>query len=192
VRNISTALVGAHDEMTSTYFNLLKKTAYFGKPNQTFAGETAVAMMLSTERTEKTLCEIEAVEKIYTGNRHCGLDPQSSEITRLRIKSAMTDSIDYIMIGINGDSKTDNIYLENCAKLFPNVPLLQYKHIFGESYTAPALGVYTAATCLRRGKIPNQLKVLSSEFRVSNNAVNKILCYNNFDNKNHTFILLSR
>ena len=53
---IQTALLGAHDEMTPAYFTLLKKAGYLGNENQTFAGETAVAMMLSTEKTENTLC----------------------------------------------------------------------------------------------------------------------------------------
>jgi len=82
---VSTVLVGAHDEMTPAYFTLLKKTGYLGKPNQTFAGETAVAMMLSTKKSEKALCEIEAVEKIYTGTLYSGHDPKSSENLRLRI-----------------------------------------------------------------------------------------------------------
>ena len=185
---IQTALVGAHDEMTPAYFTLLKKAGYLGLPNQTFAGETAVAMMLSAEKQEKTLCEIEAVEKMYC-------DMRLSDI----------GNPDYIMVGTNGVEENDKIYYENCAKLFPNIPLLQYKNIFGEGYTAPALGVYAAAVCLQKGKIPEHLRIwtgessisdsqtvghLTSENRTSN--IQKILCYNHFENKNHTFILLSK
>ena len=186
---IQTALVGAHDEMTPAYFTLLKKTGYFGKPNKVFAGETAVAMMLSTKETKNTFCEIEAVEKIYTGNRHCGLDSQSSEIMKFWIESVMTNDIDYIMIGTSGSEANDKIYFENCIKLFPNIPLLQYKHIFGESYTAPALGVYAAAVCLQKGQIPEHLFVENSRPALQ---LRKILCYNQFEDKNHTFILLSK
>ena len=174
------ALVGAHDEMTPAYFTLLKKAGYLGKPNQTFAGETAVAMMLSTQKSEKMWCEIEAVEKIYC------------EYVETQRIASLPNEIDYIMTGINGDPETDKIYLENCAQLFPNIPLLQYKNIFGEGYTAPALGVYAAATCLKRSEIPEHLKVSGSGFRVKKNTDNKILCYNHFEGKNHTFILLSR
>ena len=184
---IQTALVGAYDELTSDYFILLKKAGYLGKPNQTFAGETAVAMMLSTEKTEKTLCKIETVEKIYIGACHCGLDPQSPEIMKLQIKFKPAD-IDYIMVGTNGVEETDKIYFENCAKLFPDIPILQYKNIFGESYTAPALGVYAAAVCLKNGNIPEHL--FTGTQRKS--SPRKILCYNHSEGKNHTFILLSK
>jgi len=122
------------------------------------------------------------------------------------------------MTGINGNPETDKVYFENCAKLFPNVPLLQYKNIFGESYTAPALGVYAAAVCLQKGKIPEHLKIPICDYPIcdyqmcdyqicdmrrseigkseigksENRKIGKILCYNHFENKNHTFILLSK
>ncbi|MDR2972767.1 MAG: beta-ketoacyl synthase chain length factor [Bacteroidales bacterium] len=191
-------LVGAHDEMTPAYYNLLKKTSYLGNPKQTFAGETAVAMMLSNKNTDKTLCKIEAVQKIYKG---VGAVLKLEDITAIReIKN-----IDFIMIGVNGVEENDKIYFENCAKLFPKIPLLQYKNIFGESYTASALGVYAAATCLRRGTIPDFL-MCNSRKQISNvhdssqenrssqflQSQSKILCYNHIENKNHTFILLSK
>ena len=181
-RRVSTVLVGAHDEMLPAYFTLLVKAGYVGKPNQTFAGETAVAMMLSKNKTENTWCKIEAVEKWY-GDVRC-------ETRDVRHLKSQISNLDYIMVGINGVEENDKVYFENCAKLFPNVPLLQYKNIFGESYTAPALGAYAAATCLKRGEVSEQLRITSYELR--NNKPNRILCYNHFENKNHTFILLSK
>jgi hypothetical protein len=174
---INTALVGAHDEMTPAYFTLLKKGGYLGVENQVFAGETAVAMMLSTEKTEKSLCRIEAVEKIY-GNI-AGVEA--------RLSLPLQD-IDFLMIGSNGNTENDRIYFENRRKLFPNIPLLQYKNIFGESYTSPAFAVYAAALCLKNKKIPEYLLVGAQNLA----PARKILCYNHFENKNHTFIILSR
>jgi hypothetical protein len=185
---VSTALVSAHDEMLPAYFTLLKKAGFLGKPNQTFAGETAVAMMLSVNKTEKTLCEIDAVEKIYA-------DGKKFEDVKKLIELKKLDgvgNVDYIMVGVSGESETDKIYFENCTKLFPNIPLLKYKNIFGEGYTVPALGVYAAATCLQRGIIPEHLRITNYELRITNKKVNKILCYNHFEGKNHTFILLSK
>ena len=197
---IQTALVGAHDEMTPAYFTLLKKAGYLDNENQTFAGETAVAMMLSTKKTENTLCEIEAVGKVYGDVRFS--DIRQSEIGQSDNRKSEIGNPDYIMVGTNGNPETDKIYFENCAKLFPNVPLLQYKTIFGENYTAPAFGVYAAAICLQQGVIPEHLRIRISDCRMSenrisdnrksDNQISKILCYNQFENKNHTFILLSK
>ena len=87
INRVSTALVGAHDEMTPAYFTLLKKSGYLGRANQTFAGETAVAMMLATEKSEKTLCEIEAVEKLYCDVRCATSDKLQSHVSRLKISN---------------------------------------------------------------------------------------------------------
>ena len=221
------ALVGAHDEMTPVYYNMLKKAGYLDLGYEirdlgcetnlksiTFAGETAVAMMLSTEKSDKTWCEIDFLDMRYdTGdlrfeNRDMRYEtsPQS-QISNLK---SQISNPDYIMTGINGNPENDKVYVENCAKLFPNVPLLQYKNIFGESYTAPALGVYAAATCLKKGEIPDFLmcdmgyetRYMRCEMRDMrceknlksqiSNLKSKILCYNHFENKNHTFILLNK
>jgi 3-oxoacyl-(acyl-carrier-protein) synthase len=177
---IKTALVGAHDEMTPLWFSFLQKSGYLGNENQTFAGETAVAMMLDTIKSENSLCSIEAVEKIYTQNL------SSDDVAPFQ-----NGEIDYILVGTNGVEANDRIYLENCAKLFPNIPLLQYKNVFGESYTAPALGVYAAALCLQKNSIPDFLLLDKNNKTLSPAVPSKILCYNHFENKNHTFILLS-
>jgi hypothetical protein len=176
--------------MTPAYFTLLKKAGYLGKPNQTFAGETAVAMMLSTESNDNTLCQIESVNKYYGT-----LPTLNSQLSTLNSQLP----IDTVMIGVNGTPENDQIYIENCAKLFPNIPLLHYKHIFGESYTAPALGVYAAAICLKKGKVPEHLRYEISDVRYETsgvryetNSVKRILCYNHFEGKNHTFIVLSK
>jgi len=175
---INSVLVGAHDEITPTYFLLLKKSGYMGKNNQTFACETAVAMMLSKAKSENSLCKIDAVEKVY-GDRLEGLR-----------STLLPKDIDYVMIGTNGWEENDKVYFDNCSKLFPNVPLLQYKNVFGESYTAPALGVYAAAVCLRKGEIPDYMFIDKHCNVKIGNSQSGILCYNQFENKNHTFILL--
>lgn len=176
---ITTALVGGHDEMTPDYFKLLKKTGYFefSDTKQSFAGETAVAMMLSSENTKNALCKIENLEMFY-GN-----------FAEERLISPLQD-FDAIMIGANGQSENDRRYYEICKKKFPNIPLLHYKHIFGESYTAPALGIYVAAMCLKNGKIPEHLFVNAAMENFS--SLRKILFYNNFEGKNHSLILLSK
>jgi 3-oxoacyl-(acyl-carrier-protein) synthase len=212
---IQTALIGAHDEMTPAYFALLKKAGYLNmrqsdlrqsdmrqseignRKSYSFAGETAVAMMLSAEKTEKTLCAIEDIDMRYETRdmrheiqnmRHekkNNVDCLTSHISHL------TSQIDFVMTGVNGNEENDRIYYENCAKLFPNIPLLQYKNIFGESYTAPALGVYAAAICLQKGEIPDFL-ICDMRYEICGNRKSKILCYNHFENKNHTFTLLSK
>jgi hypothetical protein len=176
IEKISTVLVGGHDEMTPDYLKILQKTGYLSfEQHQAFASETAVAMVLGTERGESTLCEIEHVETFY------------GKVNTQLIASLPT-AVDFIMVGTNGKAENDKAYFEFCEKYFPNIPLLQYKNIFGESYTSPAFGVYAAALCLKNERIPSHLFIEAENLR----PPLKILCYNQFENKNHSLILLSR
>lgn len=171
---ISNALVGAHDEMTPDYFTVLQRIGYLGKGN--FSGETALAMLLENKKNQNSLCKIENVEISYGALKY--------EMFKYLLNT------DYVMIGINGNYENDKIYFENCKKYFPGIPLLQYKNIFGESYTAPTFGVYAAAVCLQKGKIAEHLfvdKINAERQKIPRN----ILIYNHFENKNHSFVQLN-
>jgi hypothetical protein len=92
------------------------------------------------------------------------------------------------MTGISGNEANDAVYHANIRALLPNLAHAVYKNIFGESYTASALGIYAAAVCLQKGEIPAHLM-----YRQSNalTHVRRILFYNHCENKNHTFVLLT-
>jgi hypothetical protein len=145
-----------------------------------FAGETSAAMILSKRRTQETLCRIDNVEKYYgkTLAANC-----------LILDTIIDSPPDYVMVGTNGMTANDSVYFENCARLFPHSALLHYKHVFGESFTAPALGIYAAALCLGRQHVPEFL--IAGGSMPKNIPPKSILCYNHVENKNHTFISLS-
>ncbi|MDR3047797.1 MAG: beta-ketoacyl synthase chain length factor [Bacteroidales bacterium] len=170
---ITTALVGGHDEMTPKYFSMLEKTGYLGHAKDGFSGETAVSMMLSSEKNMKAMCRIKHVEMAY-GEEVNGVEGVD---------------IDAVMIGVNGATENDAVYAHIGQNLFPEKPLLHYKHVFGESYTASGLGLYAVATCLQQQRIPAHLFVNQNQKELQ--GVKNILFYNQFENKNHSLILLS-
>jgi 3-oxoacyl-(acyl-carrier-protein) synthase len=183
---IQTALVGAHDEMTPKYFTLLKRIGYLGHAANGFSGETAINLMLTATPNPKALCRVSGVEILYTTalNRLKDSLMQLLEQAQLRL-----EDIDAVMIGHNGQAANDHVYEALCPALFPDKKLLRYKHLFGESYTAPGLGVYAAATCLQQQRIPAHLFIHPEQ--KEQQGIKHILFYNQFENKNHTFVLLS-
>lgn len=195
---ISNALVGGHDEMTPDYFNMLGKIGYWKKDeiNETilkqsnsegsFAGETAVSLFLGTNKTEKSLCRLRDVELLYKPSAE-----KMSETIQNMLKQAnlQYSDLDAIMLGVSGDGENDTIYKEFAQKNFPQTPIVWYKHIFGESFTASAFGVYAAAECLAKKIIPANL--LYTNGNAVKNPQN-ILIYNHFQNKDHSLILLSK
>ena len=98
------------------------------------------------------------------------------------------DDVDYILTGISGDHDNDKAYLEETKTLFGDKPLLKYKHLFGESFTASGLGFYVAAQCLEAGRVPATLFV--NKEGISRKQPKCFLLYNRTDGKNVTLTLL--
>lgn len=133
--HINTALVGGHDEMTTHYFELLRKTGYVGVPGMAPCGEVAMSMLLTTDKDADKLCELASVS--------IGTCPDID-----------MHQVDVIMTGVNGQPANDALYQQLLAQ-WPKKAHVQYKHLFGENYTASALGLYAAAHCLKQGTIPS-------------------------------------
>lgn len=62
--DISTALVTGNDELTPSWFSILRRTGSVGQPGQLPASEASVAMMLTTDPAD-ALCEVEQVRLHY-------------------------------------------------------------------------------------------------------------------------------
>jgi hypothetical protein len=91
-------------------------------------------------------------------------------------------------VGTNGNATHDAVYDEICKQL-PAVPRLHYKHLFGECYSASALGVYAAAHLLQRGVVPAMMRC---DGGTEDLKVNNLLFVNHSDGKNVSYILLRR
>lgn len=141
--DIQTALVTGNDEMTPSYFSILQRAGYVGQPGQVAAGETSVAMMLTTDPAD-ALCEIEEVSMSVRG-----------------VQQPIAPA-DLLVLGTNGVPQNDQLYRE-VAQQMPGVETFEYKRLFGESYTVSGLGVYAAAHLLSQGRAGRVLFVNHSD-----------------------------
>ena len=141
--DIQTALVTGNDEMTPSYFNILQRAGYVGQPGQVAAGETSVAMMLTTDPAD-ALCEIEEVSMSVRG-----------------VQQPLAPA-DLLVLGTNGVPLNDQLYRE-VAQQMPGVETFEYKRLFGESYTVSGLGIYAAAHLLSQGRAGRVLFVNHSD-----------------------------
>ena len=191
---IKTALVGGYDEMTPKYQLILSRIGYWRaheenvtlkKGEEDFAGETSVSFLLSSEKNEKTICQIGGINLLYQPSEN---DLQFALNELLEQNACSINDVDAVIVGISGNHTNDEVYYRNAPVLFAGKPLAGYKHIFGESYTASSLGMYVAATCLRKQYIPQHL--LLTGYR-GINSVKTLLLYNHCENKNHSFSLLT-
>ncbi len=156
--SVENVLVGAHDGITPSYFTMLQRAGYVGQPGMVPCGETAVELLLRTAPPveESAWCTLAGLRLLHRPTR----TEVDAAATALLADADMTPTdVDAVLLGLNDDAKHDAAY----ADLLPSWcttdgPLrLHYKHLFGESYTAAALGTYAAAVMLREQCIPRHL-----------------------------------
>ncbi|HIZ87745.1 MAG TPA: beta-ketoacyl synthase chain length factor [Candidatus Coprenecus pullistercoris] len=167
-KEAETVLVGGFDEITPSYYVLLRKCG-FVLPGTYVCSEAAVAMMLSGPcLTGNGICRVEAVRILHR--------PSEEELEKA-------------LHAVCGGIRPDAVMTEPdpiADRMLPGVPQLRYKHIFGECYTASALGVYAAAVCIGQGRIPGTLCPGVQE------APDRILFLNHTAEDNVALVLLTR
>lgn len=182
---ISTALVGGHDEMTDSFFDLLQKVGYVGIDGMVPCGEVAMSMMLNTQADIENLCELAGVRISFRPSR----EKLEQQLDDMLDKAGMTRAdISAVMTGVNGQPENDQRYRDMAETLFPEKPLLHYKHVFGENYTVSGLGVYACAHLLKQHTIPSFL--YDSEQHVD--TLKSILMLNLTKEGDVTMILLKK
>lgn len=171
---INSALIGGHDELTPTFYNILHKGGMMGQDDE-MCGEAAASVVLGTE-AQDYLCKLLNFKMLH-------------KPTMAKLKALANDfQADFILTGISGNHKSDEAYLNECKELFADAKLLKYKHIFGESFTSSGIGVYVAAQCLKAGKIPAHLFVNPSD--ITDKKPSKVLVFNHSDGNNYSLTLL--
>lgn len=180
LQKINSALVGSHDELTPSWYELLKKVGYSGNPS----AEASVSFMLTTERNN-SWCELGGIKILHQ---------PSIEILKLSLGKLLTDNglnlsdIDAVITGINGNQATDLPTIQIYKQLFGQIPLLHYKHLFGDSYSASGLGLYSAACCLKYQFVPSTLYYMETEDQIDNPQ--NIMFFGQSDYKDYSLILL--
>ena len=186
---INSALVGCHDEMTETFYRIMKKGGVMGRDEER-CGEVAVSVVLSNDgsalrQAQGPLCRLTGLKMLHQPTME---DLETALANLLQEAGHSLADIDYVLTGISGDHASDAAYLEETKKLFGDQPLLKYKHLFGENFTASGLGFYVAAQCLKAGRVPAHLFVDPNQ--ASAKQPSCILLFNRSDGKDYTLTLL--
>ena len=153
---ISNALVGGHDEMVESYYELLRKTGYVGVEGMVPCGECSMSMMLNTKASTDNLCELAGVSVFRTKSVQNIRKQLEALVEKANIK---VEAIQMVITGVSGNPENDRLYQPVLDELFPQVEHLQYKQLFGENYTISALGVYAAAHLMKKQGMPVMLFV---------------------------------
>lgn len=105
----------------------------------------------------------------------------------LEAQGLQPDDIDALVLGCNASEK-DDFYGVMKSVFAENIPVIQFKNISGECFTASAFGLSLAANTLERGEIIPKTLVSGKPEK----PLNRMLIYNHFKGFNHALILVSR
>ena len=150
-------------------------------------GEGASFFALSDKKNENSFAE---VINISLCNQ---LEPDEiAEFVKnfLSREGITLSDIEMVISGRNGNI-ADTPYFSHFEHLFPSVPILCYKHLCGEFFTASSFGLWAACHILKTGIIPPEMK-LYPEKEGKQNPTSYLLLYNQSLGKEHSLILLKK
>lgn len=190
-------LIGGLDEITQDSFNIMQrlglwKTKPFnsldllGNRNRgTLAGEGVSFFSLGKTKTAAAIASVNLPATLYK--------PGTFDEVYLRMERYLEENgcspqgIDLLMLGLNGDPVSDEIYYNLKDKLPADIPCVYYKHLCGEYDTSASFALYLAAEILRKQSVPAIIRLDDKPSGIIKN----ILIYNHLRNVNHSMILIS-
>lgn len=187
--NFRTALIGSHDEITP-FLSLVVRQSH---PHYNLISEASVSAILSTSKDYSSadgkpvrpLCELKSVEILYK--------PTDEELHRA-IGELSPDTI--FMLGLNGNQENDDKYLPVLQMLTAEHTVLKYKHIFGNNFSASAIGLYAASVILDEQRIPQFMNVNSSHNNIheadDSKEIKEITLVNHSDGSSWSVIKLRK
>ncbi|MEX0997085.1 MAG: beta-ketoacyl synthase N-terminal-like domain-containing protein [Flavobacteriaceae bacterium] len=191
----STILAGGVDETSGHTLSLYELIGLIKKKDQgpfdvldpktpgAVFSEGAGFFVLESQKKSTTYATLEAVG-IYNTLRQ---NEVASFIENfLTTNNLKPHDIDVVVLGNNGDVAFDGYYNE-AEMLFPNTPLVYYKHLSGEYNTATSFGLWTALHILKKQEIPQILQ----KNQLTKQPINRVLLYNQYRGKDHSLTLLN-
>ena len=183
LQQIDSALVGAHDELTDTYYALLRSAGYASRQMTCPTGEASVAMVLQTDTPSHV--QVQGMQMRFQPNEPALLQALDQLLDEAGLRRS---NIGVLLTGCNGDPVNDTAY-QPLAKALPDSEKAYYKHLFCESFSASAIGVYAAYCCLQQGVLPHALR-LGGDGDLPTPP--HWIVAHSFDNQDYSLILLSQ
>ena len=194
---ITTVLAGGMDELTDSSFRIMERLGHwrsgpvnnielFKSPARgSIAGEGAAFFLLSRSPSPVSYA---VLEDVFTFNLKAGNRPLHLILEAFLEQSGLkTTDLDLLIVGMNGDSLFDMVYVE-LIKSLNGTSIAAWKHLSGEYHTSSAFGLWLAAMIIKHQAIPAATIYKHAQKR----PINNILLYNHYRDLNHSFILIRK
>ncbi len=193
--DVKNVLVGGVDETTDTSHTILNRFGLYRKnanninllhsPGKgTMAGEGAGFFLLTAERSLQDVAVLDNLSMQFDPEGKLNVADWINEV--LSEHQTSLDDFDLLVLGNNGDLKSDRKYDSLQKAMGDNSRITYFKHLCGEYPTASTFGLWLAATALKNRKLP-----FSTGAAHKLNTSGKVLLYNSGMSGNHSLMLLS-
>lgn len=193
-KDYSTLLIGSVEEISQYNYNIDHLAGRYkseitsnsqliaSKTIGSVCGEGSTFFLVSNS-PENALAEIVDTAQITTTNFESLEELTDTFLAKNNING---ETIDLLILGRNGDTRTDGWY-DLFSKKFVEKPAICFKNMCGEYRTSSAFACYLAVQILSK----NYLKTEHCIGEIPN-SVNSILIYNHFDGERHSLTLLKK
>lgn len=148
------------------------------------AGEGAI-MFLVNDKKQNALAKLQAIQILHSDDHNLVKNALQQFI---KAHLPADDTIDLLISGENGDSRTLEFYT-NCEELMnTNTAIARFKHLSGDVPTASAFGLWLACHVLQNTDLAAHM--MKKPFTTPGR--NNILLYNNYKGLQHSFMLIKK
>ena len=149
----------------------------------TVCGEGTAMFILESEKNDNLVRIVDVDQTSFLSKN----DVTSWIKQFLKKNDTISSNIDALILGFNGDNRTDSYYSDIIDKLFTQQAVYTYKNIVGEYPTSTAFACWLGEKILIGKTMPSAIKYKETDITAKN-----ILIYNHNNGKQHALILLSR
>lgn len=186
-------LVGGVDEISSYNYNIDYLAGWYDKTKSnedlygidapgTIAGEGAAMFLVNTAAAGAWGC-VEAVEAFES------TDKEYIESRFKRFLSACEGDTNHTLFvsGENGDNRFLPVYATCEFAIGSSIPVVRFKHLTGEYPTSSSFALWLACYALKNQSLPAHF--YKNEHNLK--QINQVILYNQYQGRQHSFILIS-
>lgn len=197
-KDAENVLVGGFDEITPEHHSIVKKTRWVKnetikslelldhKTPGTIVGEGVGFFSLTGEK-ENTYAKIKDIKTIYKPETKDEIEAKISQF--LNENDLTKDDIDLVILGLNGNVDTDDIYYHLADNYF-NTNYAYFKHLSGDYHTVGTFALWFAANTIKHQKVPEVARFRKENF--TEKPIKNVLVYNHFRKVDHSIYLLTQ
>lgn len=192
-------LVGGFDEITAEHHSIIRKTRWVKKEKiqslelldhktqGTLVGEGVAFFTLTGEKSKNNYARIKDIKTIYKPEDNKEIENKLDQF--LTNNDLTKDDIDLVVLGLNGNVDTDDIYYHLADNYF-NTNYAYFKHLSGDFHTVGSFALWFAANTIKHQKVPEVARFRKENF--TEKPIRNVLVYNHFREVDHSIFLLTQ